>query len=77
MWYGHYVGGWPMALGMVLFWGSLIALIAWVIHRLTGRRDSDYPPPHRRDAMEILKERYARGEISKQEFDEVKRDLIG
>lgn len=31
---------------------------------------------HEETAMDILKKRHAKGEISKEEFDEIKRDLI-
>lgn len=59
--------------GMILFWGLLIAGIVFLIRWFMGetvikREDS---------ALEILKKRYARGEINKQEFDERKRDLMG
>ena len=60
-------------LGMILFWGLLIAGAVFLIRWFTGetvikREDS---------ALEILKKRYARGEINKHEFDERKRDLMG
>jgi putative membrane protein len=60
-------------LGMILFWGLLIAgtvfLIRWVIGETVIKREDS--------ALEILKKRYARGEINKQEFDERKKDLMG
>jgi len=59
--------------GMILFWGLLIAgtvfLIRWFIRETVIKREGS--------ALEILKKRYARGEINNQEFDERKRDLIG
>ena len=64
-------GDWP--LGMILFWGLLIAgtvfLIRWFIGETVIKREDS--------ALEILKKRYARGEINKQEFDERKKDLMG
>ena len=58
--------------GMILFWGLLIAgtvfLIRWIIGETVIKREDS--------ALEILKKRYARGEINKQEFDERKRDLM-
>jgi len=66
--------GWWMAFGglwMVIFWGGLIALIVWGITRLSRR--NGYAP--KREPMEVVKERYARGEISREEFEQLKRDL--
>jgi putative membrane protein len=40
-----------------------------------GRAGTDERPPERRDPIEIAKERYARGEITKEEFDEIKKNL--
>ena len=63
---------------MVLFWGAIIALLVWAVQSL-GRRDdgqaqSGAPPPAR-TPLEIAKERYARGEIGRDEFEQLKRDL--
>ena len=74
MWYMHEGMGWWMAFGgvwMVLFWGGLIALIVWGINKLSGRGDSI----QRRTPLDVAKERYAKGEIAKEEFEEIKRDL--
>lgn len=64
-------GGWSWfgVLWMVLFWGGLIALVVW------GVRRSSAPQADRGRAMDILKERFARGEIDKQEFEEGKQEL--
>ncbi len=66
--------GWWMGFGviwMVIFWGGLIALIVWGIARLSGRGSS--APRH--DSLDIAKERYARGAISREEFEQIKKDL--
>jgi putative membrane protein len=66
--------GWWMAFGglwMVVFWGGLIALIVWGIMKLV-RREGFGP---KRNPLDVAKERYARGEISKKEFEQLKRDL--
>lgn len=70
MWWGFPFG---MGLGivwMVVLWGGLIALIVWGIKKLT-ERDS----VSKRSALDIARERYARGEISKEQFEQLKRDL--
>ncbi len=74
MWYMHEGMGWWMvfgSVGMVIFWGGLVALTIWGITKLNRRNDS--PPRH--DPLDIARERYARGEISKKEFEQLKKDL--
>ncbi len=66
--------GWWMAFGglwMVLFWGGIIALIVWGITRISRHNDST----RKRDPLDTAKERYARGEISREEFEQLKKDL--
>ncbi len=66
--------GWWMMFGglwMVVFWGGLIALIVWGITKLTGRGSST----PRQNPLDVAKERYARGEISREEFEQLKKDL--
>ncbi len=59
-------------LSMVLFWAVLIFGVLLIGRWLMGQGFG-----HREDsALEILKKRYARGEINKQEFEERKRDLL-
>jgi putative membrane protein len=69
---------WDMPVGMgwwwifgVVFWGGLIALIVWGVTRLTKRGDT----ASKREPLDIAKERYAKGEISKKEFEQIKKDL--
>ena len=74
MWYMHQGMGWWMVFGwvwVVVFWGGLIALIVWGIKKLTERGSST--PKH--DSLDIAKERYAKGEISREEFNQIQKDL--
>lgn len=59
---------------MVLFWGIIIVLVVAAIRWLTGDR---HPHTHERAnrALEILEERYARGEIDREEYLERRADL--
>ena len=76
---GSYGWGWGMGFGMismVLFWILIILGIVVLVRWVAGPASSGLPPaPPVKTALDILKERYARGEIDKQEFEEKKRDL--
>ncbi len=62
---------------MWLFWILLILALFWGLMAAVrgggGNGSSDGP----RSALEILKERYARGEIDREEFESKKKDLLG
>ncbi len=64
---------------MVLFWGGLIALAVWLVRALFPQADRPPAQPTGRDlsAGEILDRRYARGEISREEYDLMKETLSG
>ncbi len=83
-WHGYGWGGfgWPgMLFGgllMLLFWGGLIILAFFVVRALvrSGSARSGPPAPGGNRALDILKERYARGEITKEQFEQIRQDLI-
>lgn len=56
--------GWPGILLLLLLWGSVIALALWGVSGLFPARHVDVEA----DAFELLRRRYARGEISREEF---------
>ena len=63
---------------MVLFWGGLIALAVWLARGLFGndsRRSSVSPTGDGLSAQAILDERYARGEITREQYELMKSDL--
>ena len=74
------MGGWGMGwfggIFMIVFWililVGLVFAIRWLV-QATGKKGDSGPRGSR--AMEILKERYARGEIDKAQFEAMKRDL--
>jgi len=74
------MGGWGMGwfggLFMIIFWililVALVFFIKWLVQN-TGRSQTGLGGGNR--ALEILKERYARGDIDKAEFETMKMDL--
>lgn len=70
--FGAMGGG--MGAGMILFWGLVIFVILAAV--LFGARG--WPRGGReKTPLETLKERYARGEIQRDEFEQKKHDLGG
>ena len=72
-WWMWGAGGLVMMFMMMVFWGLVIAGLVLGIRWLV-RQGRDGQPDR---ALEILRERYARGEINKEEFDLRRRDLSG
>jgi putative membrane protein len=70
--------GWFGGIFMIVFWVlilvGLVFVIKWLVQSTKG--DSHSARIGSSTALEILKERYARGEINKQEFEEKKKDLL-
>jgi putative membrane protein len=73
---GSWGMGWFGGIFMIIFWililVGLVFLVRWLVQTTNKKGDSG-PSGYR--AMEILKERYARGEIDKTQFEAMKRDL--
>ena len=78
-WDGMYgIGGMFMMLMMLLFWALIIVGIVFAVRALAGGPIGPAPRVESRDrALEILKERYAKGEIDTAEYEEKKRALAG
>lgn len=69
--WGHMLFG---GLMMVLFWGLIIALVVSFVRGQTRSEDEAVFQP-RPTPLEFLQERYAKGEIDKQEYEERRKDL--
>lgn len=67
---------WMWMPGMILFWGLLGAGIYFLVRTATGGQ-SRRGPEARSSAIAILDERFARGEISEEEYLSRKRTLLG
>ncbi len=60
---------------MLLFWGSLIFGGVWLVKALFNSGQGGPVAPRQPSAREILDQRYARGEISREEYEQIKADL--
>ena len=69
--------GFGMGIMMLLFWAAvivgIIALVRWVWGQ--GKGES-FPSLGKESPLDIAKRRYASGEISKEEFEQLKSDLM-
>ena len=69
MWGGGMWFGW-------IFWLVIIGIIVWLlINQSTRNRNQNQINPHLESPLDILKKRYAKGEITKEQFDQMKKDL--
>jgi putative membrane protein len=71
MWGMWGVWGLGMVLTMVTFWVVAIVALVAIVRWLAGPTRTPVTDP----ALDILRQRYARGEINKEEFEAKKRDL--
>jgi len=69
------VGG-GMGIGFILFWGLVIVAIFLGVRALSGVSGRPGGTPDK-TPLDTLKERYARGEIQREEFEQKKQDLGG
>jgi putative membrane protein len=71
-------GGWWMFLGplmMIVFIAAIVAAVVLIVRWLGGSHGAAPLSPPGRAPLDILKERFARGEIDKEEFEERRRVL--
>lgn len=64
---------WIWMLGGLLVMVGLVVLIVWAVVAVS--RGGQSREPERPTALDILRERYARGEITQQEFEQAKKTL--
>lgn len=69
---------WGMMILMVLFWVGVIVgivlLVTWIAQQ-PGRRIPAGGMPPQEEPLTTLKRRYARGEISREEYERMRQDL--
>lgn len=72
MFHDHMFGG--MWLGWI-FWLVVLVLIVWFIFNQIYKNKKDSSTPVQETALDILKKRYAKGEITKEQFEQMIKDL--
>ena len=73
---GGFGWGWFMPIFMILFWVLVIWAVVALVRGVAWPGNPDIGSGHIDSALEVLKKRYARGEMSKGEYEEKKRDLV-
>ncbi len=68
-------GGWFMPFGG--FWLAIVLVVLFAVLLLRSPHRHIPPPPARSAALDTLEQRYAKGEIGREEYLEKKRDLAG
>ena len=76
---GLWGGGWFGVIFMWLFWGlvivALVGGVRWLFRANPQGGGPQAPPEAGGDPLTILKARYAKGEITKEEFEKIKADI--
>lgn len=70
--YGWF-GGWPMIILWIAIIVGIVFLIKWIMDSNRGQNQARTGE----DPLEILKIRYAKGELTKEEYEAMKADLKG
>ncbi len=71
-WFGHTLFG---GFFMLIVWAAVILFFIWLLREFSRGNRGEEKGYRGKDALEMLKERYAKGEIDKKEFEEKKRDI--
>ena len=78
--YGFGYGGYGVV--HMIFWVviliAIIAAVVWLVRSMaTPGGHHHLSPPKRSAGLEVLEERYARGEINRDEYLQKKKDILG
>lgn len=82
MWDWTHMNGWGWHMGGfgMIIWLIILIAIIWLIVRLIqknngGGGESRQVPSQEESALDVLQKRYARGEITREEYQQMKQDL--
>ena len=68
---GGYAGVWDIF--MMVSWVILLVIVGLLVTRVLRQRNGD--THHKTDHLDIIKERYAKGDITREQFEQLKKDL--
>ena len=72
MHWGSGTMGWGSGIGMIAFWIIIIVVIVVIVKMLSSKSKET---KEKENPIQIINRRYANGELSKEEFDSMKKDL--
>ena len=58
-----------------IFWIVIFGIIIWLLISQSHRKYPNDINPHLESPLDILKKRYAKGEITKEQFEQMKKDI--
>lgn len=67
--------GWPWPILMLVFWIAVIAGVVFAVRWLMLSANRGRGGTSEGSALDILKKRYAKGEINKDEYEKIKKDI--
>ena len=67
---GSMMGWFGGGITMLFFWVLVVIFIVWIVREVSGKNSKSDS-----NALDILKERYAKGEITKEQFESMKKDI--
>jgi putative membrane protein len=75
--YGPMMNGndWGWGIFMMVFWLIALVVVAVVVMHLLREHNHHTGHIQKSDPLDIVKERYAKGEITKEQFEQLKKDL--
>ncbi len=75
MMYGYGVP-WIGGMVMMIFWVLVLVAVVWGVAYFARKAGQSNPAVrHDESPLDVLKRRYAAGEVNKEQFEEMKRDL--
>ena len=69
--------GWIAVALIWLIWTLVVFGVGWAIAYQFRSTERKHQAPTHEHALEVLKLRYARGELTREQFEQMKQDIVG